>query len=39
VSSSSQEYHGNTSAETYYLIGEAMARAMGKLCESRQPGM
>jgi hypothetical protein len=32
VSPSGQAYHWNTSAETYYLIGEAMGHAMKKLC-------
>ncbi len=32
VSPSGQEYHWNTNAETYYLIGEAMGTAMKKLC-------
>ena len=31
-SPSSQAYHWNTNAETYYLIGEAMGTAMVKLC-------
>lgn len=31
-SPSAQEYHWNTNAETYYLIGEAMGEAMKKLC-------
>ena len=30
-SPSSQGYHWNTNAETYYLIGEAMGQAMKKL--------
>ena len=30
-SPTSQGYHWNTNAETYYLIGEAMGRAMLKL--------
>ncbi len=29
-----QEYHWNTNAETYYLIGEAMGKAMLELCET-----
>jgi len=37
-SPSGQEYHWNTNAETYYLIGAAMGRAMRELCESRRPG-
>jgi alpha-galactosidase len=32
VSPSGQAYHWNTNAETYYLIGEAMGKAMKKLC-------
>lgn len=32
VSPSGQAYHWNTNAETYYLIGEAMGKAMLKLC-------
>lgn len=32
-SPSSQGYHWNTNAETYYLIGEAMGHAMKKLCQ------
>ena len=35
VSPSGQGYHWNTNAETYYLIGEAMGRAMAKLVEQR----
>jgi len=31
VSPSGQGYHWNTNAETYYLIGEAMGRAMLQL--------
>ncbi len=34
VSPSGQGYHWNTNAETYYLIGEAMGRAMLKLCRT-----
>jgi alpha-galactosidase len=30
-----QGYHWNSNAETYYLIGEAMGRAMKELCEKR----
>ena len=30
-----QGYHWNTNAETYYLIGETMATAMKKLCETK----
>ncbi|MBY0522534.1 MAG: sialate O-acetylesterase [Gemmataceae bacterium] len=33
VSPSGQGYHWNTNAETYYLIGDAMGKAMKKLCE------
>jgi alpha-galactosidase len=33
ASPTGQAYHWNTNAETYYLIGEAMGRAMKKLCE------
>ena len=33
---SGQGYHWNSNAETYFLIGDAMGRAMKKLCE--QPG-
>ncbi|MBA4064404.1 MAG: sialate O-acetylesterase [Isosphaera sp.] len=32
VSPTKQGYHWNSNAETYYLIGEAMGRAMTKLC-------
>lgn len=32
-SPSGQGYHWNTNAETYYLIGDAMAAAMLKLCD------
>jgi alpha-galactosidase len=35
VSPSGQGYHWNTNAETYYLIGEAMGRAMVRLVEPR----
>jgi hypothetical protein len=35
-SPSSQGYHWNTNAETYYLIGEAMGTAMKKLCGAPQ---
>jgi hypothetical protein len=31
-SPSSQGYHWNNNAETYYLIGTAMGEAMKKLC-------
>lgn len=34
VSPTGQGFHWNTNAETYYLIGEAMAKAMLKLCET-----
>ncbi len=34
VSPTAQGYHWNTNAETYYLIGETMGRAMRKLCTS-----
>jgi len=33
VSPTSQGYHWNTNAESYYLIGEAMGQAMIKLCD------
>lgn len=33
VSPSKQNYHWNSNAETYYLIGEAMGRAMVTLCQ------
>jgi len=36
VSPSRQGYHWNSNAETYFLIGDAMARAMKKLC-TKQP--
>ena len=32
VSPSGQAYHWNTNAETYFLIGDGMAKAMKKLC-------
>ncbi len=32
-SPSGQGYHWNSNAETYFLIGDAMGRAMKKLCE------
>ena len=35
VSPSGQGYHWNTNAETYYLIGEAMGRAMLTMCRPR----
>ena len=34
VSPTGQGFHWNTNAETYYLIGEAMGKAMTKLCAS-----
>ena len=34
VSPSRQDYHWNSNAETYYLIGDAMGTAMKKLCAS-----
>lgn len=34
VSPSGQGYHWNTNAETYYLIGEAMGRAMAEFCKA-----
>jgi alpha-galactosidase len=36
VSPSQQDYHWNSNAETYYLIGEAMGTAMVRLC-GRKP--
>lgn len=36
-SPSRQGYHWNSNAESYYLIGEAMGRAMKKLCGARSP--
>ncbi len=36
VSPSRQGYHWNSNAETYFLIGDSMARAMKKLCEKQQ---
>lgn len=36
VSPSGQGYHWNTNAETYVLIGNAMAEAMKKLCAQRR---
>jgi alpha-galactosidase len=38
VSPTGQAYHWNTNAETYYLIGEAMGKAMKKLCEKKPAG-
>ncbi len=35
VSPTKQGYHWNSNAETYYLIGEAMGRAMKTLCEKK----
>lgn len=35
VSPTGQAYHWNTNAETYYLIGEAMGKAMTRLCDSK----
>lgn len=35
VSPTGQGYHWNKNAETYYLIGEAMGKAMKKLCENQ----
>jgi len=35
VSPSGQAYHWNTNAETYFLIGDGMAKAMKKLCAVR----
>ncbi len=32
VSPSGQQYHWNSNAETYYLIGDGMGRAMVRLC-------
>jgi alpha-galactosidase len=37
ASPSGFEYHWNTNAETYYLIGEAMGREMTKLCAAKPP--
>ncbi len=36
VSPTAQGYHWNTNAETYYLIGEVMGKAMKKLCEKQR---
>lgn len=36
VSPTGQAFHWNTNAETYYLIGEGMGRAMTKLCAVRK---
>jgi alpha-galactosidase len=35
VSPTKQGYHWNSNAETYYRIGDAMGRAMVKLCEKK----
>ena len=35
VSPSRQGYHWNSNAETYFLIGDGMAKAMKKLCKRR----
>jgi hypothetical protein len=35
ASPTGQAYHWNTNAETYYLIGDAMGKAMTKLCEPK----
>ena len=37
VSPSGQNYHWNSNAETYYLIGESMGVAMRKLCAAKPP--
>jgi Carbohydrate esterase, sialic acid-specific acetylesterase len=37
VSPSGQNYHWNSNAETYYLIGESMGTAMKKLCAAKPP--
>jgi alpha-galactosidase len=37
VSPTGQAYHWNTNAETYYLIGEAMGKAMTKLAAVDRP--
>ena len=34
-SPSGQSYHWNTNAETYYLIGDAMGKAMLRLLNSK----
>jgi len=36
LSPSGQAYHWNTNAETYFLIGDGMAKAMKKLYETKQ---
>ena len=38
VSPSQQDYHWNSNAETYYLIGEAMGSAMKQLCKTVEEG-
>lgn len=38
VSPTAQGYHWNSNAETYYLIGEAMGKAMKKLCDQQFSG-
>ena len=35
MSPSGQGYHWNTNAETYFLIGDGMAKAMKKLCDAK----
>lgn len=35
ASPTKQDYHWNSNAETYYLIGEAMGNAMKKLCAGK----
>jgi len=35
ASPTNQGYHWNSNAETYYLIGEAMGKAMKKLCDAK----
>lgn len=35
ASPSSQSYHWNSNAETYYLIGDAMGKAMKTLCKTK----
>ncbi len=37
VSPSKQGYHWNSNAETYFLIGDGMGRAMRRLCGQEQP--
>ena len=34
-SPSGQSYHWNTNAETYYLIGEALGKAMLRMLDSK----